>query len=116
MDKYIGIDVHARSCTLAVVDGAGKRIGQHVIETNGASLVECLRMIPGPRHLCIEEGTQSAWLYEILSPHVQELAVVNVSDSHGQKSDWQGNDPERWRRYGRQIVGRGSLRLPSPLR
>ena len=78
MDKYIGIDVHARSCTLAVVDGVGKRVGQNVIETNGESLVECLRMIPGPRHLCIEEGTQSAWLYEILSPHVQELAVVGV--------------------------------------
>jgi transposase len=87
MDKYIGIDVHARSCTLAVVDGVGKRVGQHVIETNGESLIECLRMIPGARHLCIEEGTQSAWLYEILSPHVQELAVVNVSDSRGPKSD-----------------------------
>lgn len=86
-DKYIGIDVHARSCTLAVIDGVGKRVGQHVIETNGESLVECLRMIPGPRHLCIEEGTQSAWLYEILSPHVQELAVVNVTDSRGPKSD-----------------------------
>jgi predicted NBD/HSP70 family sugar kinase len=70
MDKYIGIDVHARSCTLAVVDGSGKRVGQHVIETNGESLIECLRMIPGQRHLCMEEGTQSAWLYEILSPHV----------------------------------------------
>ena len=28
MDKYIGIDVHARSCTLAVVDGVGKRVGR----------------------------------------------------------------------------------------
>jgi transposase len=87
MDKYIGIDVHARSCTLAVVDGSGKRVGQHVIETNGESLIECLRMIPGQRHLCMEEGTQSAWLHEILSPHVQELAVVGVSDSRGPKSD-----------------------------
>jgi hypothetical protein len=90
MDKYIGIDVHARSCTLAVVDGGGKRVGQHVIETNGESLVECLRMIPGPRHVCNEEGTQSAWLYEILSPHVQELAVVNVASqsrrTHGART------------------------------
>ena len=87
MDKYIGMDVHARSCTLAVVDGGGKRVGQHVVETNGESLIECLRMIPGQRHLCIEEGTQSGWLYEILSPHVQELAVVSVTDSRGPKSD-----------------------------
>ena len=33
-------------------------------------------MIPGQRHLCMEERTQTAWLHEILSPHVQELAVV----------------------------------------
>ena len=60
MDRYIGIDVHARSCTVAVVDAAGKRIGEHLVETNGQALVECLRIIPGQRHVCIEEGTQSA--------------------------------------------------------
>ena len=87
MERYIGIDVHARSCTVAVVDAGGKRVGEHVIETNGHALVECLRMIPGQRHVCIEEGTQSAWLYEILSPHAQELVVANVTESRGQKSD-----------------------------
>jgi transposase len=35
----------------------------------------------------MKEGTQSAWLYEILSPQVQELAVLSVSDSRGPKSD-----------------------------
>ena len=87
MDRYIGIDVHARSCTVAVVNAAGKRMGEHVVETNGQALVECLRMIPGQRHVCIEEGTQSAWLYEILTPHAQQMVVTNVTDSRGQKSD-----------------------------
>ena len=27
-----------------------------------------MRKIPEQRHVCIEEGTQSAWLYEILAP------------------------------------------------
>jgi transposase len=87
MDRYIGIDVHARSCTFAVVDAAGKRVAEHVVETNGQALVECLRMIPGQRHVCIEEGTQSTWLYEILLPHAQQMVVTNVTDSRGQKSD-----------------------------
>ncbi len=87
MDRYIGIDVHARSCTVAVVDASGKRVGEHVVETNGQVLIECLRMIPGQRHVCIEEGTQSAWLYEILAPHAQEMVVANVTESRGQKSD-----------------------------
>jgi hypothetical protein len=70
-----------------VVDGTGKRIGQHVVETSGAALIECLRMIPGTRRVCIEEGTQSSWLYEILSPHVQEMIVMGFEAQHGPKSD-----------------------------
>jgi hypothetical protein len=85
--RYIGIDVHRKNCTVAVVDGTGKHVGQHVVETNGAALLECLKMIPGEPHVCIEEGTQSAWLYEILTPHAQDLAVVNVTESRGPKSD-----------------------------
>ena len=32
-------------------------------------------MIPGHKHLVFEEGLQSAWLYETLNPHVDELVV-----------------------------------------
>ena len=87
MERYIGIDVHSKSCTIAVVDGKGKHVGQHVVETNGTALIECMRMIAGRRHVCMEEGTQSAWLYEILGPHAEDVAVVNVSESRGQKND-----------------------------
>jgi hypothetical protein len=65
MDKYIGIDVHAASCTIAVVDARGKQAGSHVVATNGQEIVECLRAISGQRHVCFEEGTQSGWLCEI---------------------------------------------------
>jgi transposase len=37
--------------------------------------------------VCLEEGTQSTWLYEILGPHAKDLAVVNVTESRGPKSD-----------------------------
>jgi hypothetical protein len=58
-----------------------------VVETNGKALVSYLRSIPGRKHLCLEEGTQSAWLYEILSPHVEEIVVAGIGESRGQKSD-----------------------------
>ena len=87
MDRYIGLDVHAASTTIAIVSPSGKRLSSHVVETNGQSLVECVKMIPRPRHVCLEEGTQSAWLYEILSPHVDEVVVVAVEESRGQKDD-----------------------------
>ena len=87
MERYIGLDVHAASTTFAVIGESGKRLGTHVLETNGQALVEQLKTIPGKRHVCLEEGTQSTWLYEILSPHAEEVLVVMVSESRGQKND-----------------------------
>jgi len=87
MDKYIGLDVHSASSTLAVVGPKGKRLRAQVTETRGPALIEALRSIPGQRHLCVEEGTQSEWLYEILSPHVEDLVVAHLSERRGQKDD-----------------------------
>ena len=87
MDRYIGLDVHATSCTAAVLDAQGKRLRSYVIETNGQALVEWLKTQPGKLHVCLEEGTQSEWLVEILSPHVERIVVAHVSESRGQKSD-----------------------------
>jgi len=68
-----------------VISEAGKRLQTHVLETNGRVLVEAIRLIPGRKHLVFEEGTRSAWLYEILSPHVDEAVVAGVTKSRGQK-------------------------------
>jgi transposase len=87
MDRYIGIDVHAVSSTVVVVNAKGKQLSQHVVETNGRALIECLRLVAGRRHICIEEGLQSAWLYEILAPHAEDMTVMRVTESRGQKSD-----------------------------
>ena len=83
MDRYIGLDAHAASCTLAIVSEAGKRLRDFPVETNGAALVEAVRAVPGHRHLIFEEGTQSAWLYETLARHVHEIVVTGVIRSRG---------------------------------
>ncbi len=69
------------------------------METNAKALIEVLRSIPGPRHLCLEEGTLASWLYEVLSPHVEEIVVTGVSESRGPKSDKLDafGVAERWR-------------------
>ena len=56
MERYLGLDVHAQSCTLAVISQAGKRLKDVVVETNGQALIEAVQIIPGRKHLCIEEG------------------------------------------------------------
>ncbi len=87
MERYIGMDVHAASCTLAVISEKGRKLRDFPVETNGQALVEAIRMIPGHKHLVFEEGLQSAWLYETLSPHVDETVVAGVTQSRGPKSD-----------------------------
>jgi transposase len=66
---------------------AGKRLTSRVVETNGQALIEAVRCIPGGIHLCLEEGTQSAWLHELLSPHVAELVVAMPEKNRGPKDD-----------------------------
>ena len=87
MDRYIGMDVHSASCTAGVLSAKGSRLKSVVLETNGKVLVEFLKTIPSKRHLIIEEGTHSNWLYEVLSPHVHEMTVIGVPKNKGQKND-----------------------------
>ncbi|MHA2497684.1 MAG: transposase [Candidatus Hodarchaeales archaeon] len=70
-----------------MVSPSGKRLQSQVIETNAQALINFLLTIPGNRHLCTEEGTHANWLYEVLSPHVQEMIVARVKESKGPKSD-----------------------------
>ena len=44
-------------------------------------------MIPGRKHLVFEEGLQSAWLYETLNPHVDDIVVAGITESRGPRSD-----------------------------
>ena len=87
MDRYVGLDAHALTCTLAVMSPSGKRLSSQVVETSGLALIEAVRSIPGQLHLCLEEGTQSAWLHEILSPYAAETAVTVPERNTGPKDD-----------------------------
>ena len=87
MERYIGLDDHAKSCSIGVLSEQGKKLQSAVIETNGQALVEFIKTIPGRTHLCLEEGGRSSWLYEILSPYVDEIVVTQVAKSRGDKDD-----------------------------
>ena len=87
MERYLGMDVHAASCTFSVKNEAGKRIRRDVVETNGRSLVGYLKQQPGRLHLGLEESEWAHWLNELLSPHVAELVVMRGERSNGSKND-----------------------------
>jgi transposase len=88
MDRYIGLDAHSSSCTVAVIGPSGRRLQSQVLETNARALISFLKTIPKQRHLCLEEGTHANWLYEVLAPHVEEIVVVlGVGKRPGSKDD-----------------------------
>ncbi|PJA74990.1 hypothetical protein CO151_07795 [bacterium CG_4_9_14_3_um_filter_65_15] len=87
MDRYIGLDAHASSCTAVVLGPSGRKLQCQVLETSAKALISFLQTIPKNRRLIFEEGTHSNWLYEVLAPHVQEIVVVAVRQSRGPKDD-----------------------------
>ena len=87
MERYLGIDPHRDSCTLALVSPRGKKVKQLVVPTAGSELVKTVREIRGPLHVCVEEGEWSEWISEILSPWVARLVVCRPVARRGPKSD-----------------------------
>jgi transposase len=69
------------------MSASGQRLKSLVVETSGSALIEAMRGIPGRLHVCLEEGTQSAWLYELLKPYVAEVVVAVAPEQKGPKDD-----------------------------
>src|SRR2546429_3621585 len=89
--KYIGMDVHQASISIAVRDATGKVLAESVIETKAATILAFIRGIRGSLWITFEEGTSAAWLYDLLKPHVTKVIVCdprkNALLKTGNKSD-----------------------------
>jgi len=87
--KYIGMDVHRDSTTVVVLDSQGKVLMEVTLKTEATVLVDFIRGLSGTLYLTFEEGTYSAWLYDLLSPYVEKLIVCNPrkNATRGNKSD-----------------------------
>src|ERR1700684_1125163 len=89
--KYIGLDVHKESISIAVMNAAGKIVMECVIETKAITIVEFFKGLQGDLRVTFEEGTWAAWLYELLKPHATEVLVCNPRKAallkDGSKSD-----------------------------
>ncbi len=90
-EKYIGMDVHQATISVAVVDSRGKLIMESILETKAATILEFLQGLHGSLSVTFEEGTSAAWLHDLLRPHVTHLVVCdprkNALLKDGSKSD-----------------------------
>ena len=72
--KYIGMDVHKESISIAVRNSAGKVVMESVIETKASMILQFINGLRGDLQVTFEEGTSAAWLYDLLKPHVTKSA------------------------------------------
>src|ERR1700726_179107 len=90
-EKYIGMDVHQATISVAVMDASGKLIMECLLETKAATIVEFIQGLHGTLALTFEEGTSAAWLHDLLNPHVSRLIVCDPRKAallkEGNKSD-----------------------------
>jgi hypothetical protein len=56
-EKYIGMDVHQATISVAVVDVHGKLIMECLLETKAATIIEFIQGLRGTLSLSFEEGT-----------------------------------------------------------
>ena len=75
--KYIGMDVHKESISIAVRNDAGKVVMECVIETKASTILQFFDGLHGDVHVTLEEGTWAAWLYDLLKPHVTKVVVCD---------------------------------------
>jgi transposase len=75
--KYIGMDVHQATISVAVLDAAGKLILESVLETKASTILQFLAGLRGSVSVTFEEGTSAAWLHDLLRPHVWKVLVCD---------------------------------------
>ena len=90
--KYIGMDVHKESISIAVRNDAGKLVMECVGSRPKAKHHSgfYLTGLRGELQVTFEEGTWATWLYDLLKPYVAKLVVCDP-----RKNSRQGNKNDR---------------------
>jgi transposase len=87
--KYIGMDVHKATTVTAVRNGEGEVIAEGIIQTKSATILDFIKGQRGILHVAFEEGTQAAWLYDLIRPYVANVVVCDTRKiaAQGNKND-----------------------------
>ena len=89
--KYIGLDVHKESISICVRNSVGKVVMESVIETKASTILQFIEGLRGDLRVAFEEGTSSAWLYDLLKTARHEIGGVRSA----KKQVHAGRQPER---------------------
>ena len=75
--KYIGMDVHKATTVITVLNAQGKVVQETIIETKAEAILDFIKGQRGTLQVAFEEGTQAAWLYDLIQPYVASVVVCD---------------------------------------
>src|ERR1700724_4432430 len=75
--KYIGMDVHQATISVAVRDSRGNLVMEAILETKADTILEFIHGLRGSLSVTFEEGTWAAWLHGLLHPHVTRVVACD---------------------------------------
>jgi transposase len=81
--------VHKATIVIAVLDAMGKVLMEAIIETKATAILDFIKGQRGTIHVAFEEGTQAAWLYDLIRPQVANVVVCDPRKiaKQGNKAD-----------------------------
>jgi transposase len=89
--KYIGMDVHQATISVAVRDASGHVVIEAILETKAETILQFIYGLRGSLQVTLEEGTWAAWLHDLLQPRVSRVLVCDPRQNAllkvGNKSD-----------------------------
>src|SRR5690242_6530933 len=89
--KYVALDVDRANIVAGVYDRKGRQVMQCCIRTNSTDVREFFKGLSGSIQVAFEEGTQAAWLYDLIRPLVADVIVCDPRENRllqsGNKAD-----------------------------
>jgi transposase len=89
---YVGMDVHKAITVIVVLNYLGQEIMRTVVQTKSDTILAVVKALNGEVRVTFEEGISSAWLYDLLTPHVREVLVCNPRKNKRTSSDNKSDD------------------------
>ena len=87
-EKYIGLDVHQATISVAVLDSRGKLVMESIVETKAATILAFFAGLRGTLSVTFEEGTWAAWLYDLLqAPRCQSRSLQSTQERSAERRE-----------------------------
>ena len=74
---FVGLDVHKKTIAFCVKKPDGQILQAGIIKATRAALAEWVAMLPQPWTGALEATLFTAWIYDFLKPHADEIKVAH---------------------------------------